>query len=78
MRILNSPKATSRFPHNLKYIDKVYKDYTNMKETHNYIHYIQSGVNLKSDNDAVGRTQHKQMLGRRRNKRVSGERKGKK
>ena len=42
-----------------------------MKETHNYIHYIQSGVNLKSDNEAVGRTQHKQRLGGRRNKRVT-------
>ena len=31
-----------------------------MKETHNYIHYIQSGVNLKSDNKAIGRTQHSQ------------------
>ena len=61
----------------LTYKDKVYKDDTNMKETHNYIHYIQSGVNLKSDNEAVGRTQHKQRLGRRRNKRVSRERKGK-
>ena len=49
-----------------------------MKEKHNYIHYVQSGVNLKSDNEAIGRTHNKQRLEERRNKEVSKEMKGKK